>query len=45
MKGVIRAIVPDAEWMIARYDVRHRWSLPFWYAFRAFELITKRART
>lgn len=45
MNGVLRAIIPDADWMIARYHVKRRWTLPFWYGFRAFELVTKRART
>lgn len=43
--GMLRAIFPDANWMIKRYQIRQRWALPYWYLHRMFELLVKRART
>ena len=43
--GIFRAIVPSTDWMINRYGITRRWTLPFWYFVRAFELVFKRANT
>jgi hypothetical protein len=43
--GALRAVIPDADWMAKRYSVTRRWTLPFWYLVRAFELVLKRANT
>jgi hypothetical protein len=43
--GAVRAVIPDADWMIKRYGVTRRWTLPLWYLVRAFELVFKRANT
>lgn len=45
LDGLRRGLFPDAEWMQRRYEVKHRWSLPWWYAVRAAELTFKRAKT
>lgn len=43
--GVVRALFPDSAWMIKRYEIKRRWTLPAWYVVRAFQLLFKRANT
>jgi hypothetical protein len=43
--GVFRGIFPDGEWMVKHYDIKRRWTLPFWYGVRIVELVCKRAKT
>jgi hypothetical protein len=43
--GVLRGIFPDADWMVKHYDIKRRWTLPFWYGVRILELVCKRAKT
>ena len=43
--GVVRAVVPDCAWMVKRYKIKYRWTVPFWYLVRAGELLFKRANT
>ncbi len=44
-QGICRGIAPDASWMCRRYQVRHRWTLPWWYLVRIWDLLLKRAHT
>ena len=43
LNGVVRAIVPDADTMCQRYNVKSRWMLPWFYALRIWGLAFKRA--
>ncbi len=43
--GVVRAVFPESDWMVKRYGIRYRLTLPLWYLVRAFQLLFKRART
>jgi hypothetical protein len=43
--GIVRALFPDVSWMIKRYEIKRRWTLPVWYLVRAFQLLFKRAQT
>jgi hypothetical protein len=45
LSGVLKAVVPDAETMCERYNVKSRWMLPWFYALRIWGLAFKRANT
>jgi hypothetical protein len=45
LSGVLRGIFPDGDWMQKHYGVKKRWTLPFWYVARGFELVFKRVKT
>jgi hypothetical protein len=45
LAGAVRAVVPDGDWMVKRYDIKRRWMLPWWYVVRGVELVIKRANT
>jgi hypothetical protein len=43
--GALKAVFPDPAWIRRRYRVRHRWTIPWWYAARIFDLLFKRTNT
>lgn len=43
--GIARAVFPESSWMVKRYQIKQRWTLPAWYVVRAFQLLFKRANT
>ncbi|HAV12388.1 MAG TPA: hypothetical protein DCX06_02665 [Opitutae bacterium] len=43
--GILRGIFPDGDWMVDHYNLKQRWTLPFWYGVRIVELLFKRAKT
>lgn len=45
ISGIFRAVFPDSAWIIKRYEVKRRWTMPIWYIVRAFELMFKRYHT
>ena len=42
---IVRAVFPESSWMVKRYEIKRRWTLPAWYVVRAFQLLLKRANT
>lgn len=43
--GIARAVFPESSWMVKRYGIQRRWTLPVWYVVRAFQLLFNRANT
>ncbi len=41
LRFVGQHIFPSAAYMVKRFDIRHRWQLPFWYAVRIGRAIPK----
>jgi hypothetical protein len=45
LRGVVRAVFPDASWMKKHYGIKHNWVLPFWHVVRIIGLLFRRAKT
>lgn len=43
--GIWRAVFPDGQTMIKRYNIKRRWTLPWYYLVRGWDLAFKRANT
>jgi hypothetical protein len=44
-RGIWRGAFPAASWMQQRYEIKRRWTLPWWYGRRIVDLVFRRANT
>jgi len=45
IKGLLRSVVPDHDWMMRHYSISHRALLPIYHAKRLTDLIFRRIKT
>lgn len=45
LRGLLRGVSPDVEWMMKTYDIKSRWHLPYYYLKRLGNLVFHRSET